>query len=170
MVWSVTVETDNGTNSDVLLWDSADAARQDVCAEIICLINDDIVDNDLDLTEPEIIAFVKKIEDLICTQQAYQTAIDAWNKESYDLGWDTKFSVYQERLFTSADADVPGFILYPEEAEADEDAEEISLPADVSSYQTSVPGATCRNCKVYNPDAYANKADGTYECYSCRTF
>jgi len=46
----------------------------------------------------------------------------------------------------------------------------LASPVQVPEYVATVSGATCRGpCGLHNEFAYANKPDGTYVCYSCRT-
>lgn len=46
----------------------------------------------------------------------------------------------------------------------------LASPTQVPEYIATVSGATCRGpCGTHNEFAYANKPDGTYVCYGCRT-
>jgi hypothetical protein len=61
------------------------------------------------------------------------------------------------------------FVALCDEEEVEEVEEEED--EDDSPFQATTPGATCRGSHAeYNPDAYADKRDGTYLCYQCKMF
>lgn len=167
-MWLLVFEdTENGDNGQSI-WDSQEAARQQAVSELL----DDIRDR-WDLSDPDVEKTARNINDLASVGD-YQAAIDSFNNENA-CGGGHFWSIIRREVHTLHDAApvtlIP-FIDDDDEEEADEDEEEDDPSCRQGvPYQATKPGATCRGpCGNYNPDAYADKSDGTHVCHQCKTF
>jgi hypothetical protein len=172
MVWILTWENPTDGETAVTVWDTDNAARKQACSEI----QDDIL-NGWDMTDYEAASQAKLINDAIARCN-YSRAMEYYNEWQSDRDYGTFYYVCEKSLLTPQDARDPDVFdedffeaLVSEDDDEDEEDEEEDEEVDDSPYQASVPGATCRGpCKSYNNMAYADKRDGTYCCYQCKTF
>lgn len=148
--------------NNATVWDSERAARQQAVSEIL----DDVRDWDMD--DPDIEKYAKDINDYASSGDL-EGAMDAYNEyngESYGGG--LFYSVSERVLLSLADAAPVTPLLFDDESEEEEEDDE---DGDDAPFVATTPGATCRGpCGNYNPDAYADRSDGTHLCYQCKTF
>ncbi len=169
-VWVLNWENSEDGNREITLWETQEAARQQACYEI-----QNAIESDWDMEDHDDANQAQLINEAIKSKK-YALAIEYWNEHESERDYGQFWSVCKKDVLALADASTPDihaddfFIaLCPEEE--DEEDEEEDEEVDDSPYQASIPGATCRGpCKSYNDMAYADKRDGTYCCYQCKTF
>ncbi len=166
-MWIIVHEDlDNAVNT-LTVWDDMDAALMDTCASIV-----HEVQTRFDMTDPLMQSDATIINDYIRLQN-YKDAIDHWNDCSNTYGIDVYWTVEHHYVNQAQSGRIPGLInLTPPPPPPP------TLPVVSANLQTctapalpaSSNGATCRGCQTHNEFAQADKPDGTYACYSCRTF
>lgn len=160
MVWIVDYEDMNSGDTATTVWRNEEAARKDVCANIINDINDG-----WDFSDQHSFDTAKQIEEAI-QKKRYELAISLWNdwSSTYDAG--IFWNVHEEMTHDDSSACTPGSIVWP-----DQDDDEVPATQPSGPFVATTPGATCRGpCGQWNEYAYADKADGTHVCYQCKTF
>lgn len=160
---------DNDINTTV--WDIEAHALISACADIL-----DSINNDWSLDDDEVRERAEAINDQI--HSAYSTGVNAkymeaihlYNEWQSDVDYDYQgfFSVYKRQVQNTPAS--LNYTVFPDPDQDDEDEEEeCDEEEEEESFLATVVGTTCRgSCSNYNPDAYADKPDGTYCCYSCR--
>lgn len=172
MVWIITWEKPSEGEHSVTVWTSERSALMQVCTEI-----QNTIECDWDMEDYDCASRAKRINDAIACGD-YRDAMSLYNDWEADSDYGCFYGVCEKASLTQQDAGTPTIFdesfftaLCPDDDGSDEDEEEDEEEVDESPYQATVAGATCRGpCGSYNDMAYADKRDGTYCCYQCKTF
>jgi hypothetical protein len=155
MVWVLQNNFTSGNN--ISLWSYKIDAEMSACREMLdnIQINWDLT-NQVNLDQASIINDFIKVQD-------YSGAIHYWNALQARLTNTSiaMYSVYESIILQNPFGPIPLTL--------GNELPDTSPGVIITPQIKSTPGATCRGpCKNYSPDAYANKPDGTYVCYSCK--
>lgn len=168
MVWLVEWSRGAGTaesETKVTCWSSEGDARMSACRNILSDIN-----KNWDLDDDDQRDSAKSINNL-CALGSLKEAISEyndWNANLDDYESQRFLHVHEEKVQTFSGGLCLLHISDPDDEE-DEEEDLASNHVEEEAYQASTPGATCRGpCGNYNPDAYADKRDGTHVCYQCK--
>lgn len=167
MVWVVEHIDYSLSHQDhvISVWDTEDAARKYVCAELMDILRQEVVNYPNNLKDPLFVQESLKISDHISNNR-YKEAICHWNSSllnTVPIHW----YVFPEQIRDESMTKVPvpfgpNFFVTSEKEESE--TQEVTK----EEFVASTPGATCRVCPDYNEYAYADQPDGTYVCRSCK--
>lgn len=150
---------------DYSVWESDKAAAKFACTMIA-----EVIDNEWDLSMPDMLAEAKEINKFIAGGD-YLEAVNYWNDSDVvsDRVYSHYYSIESTRIRKFGDAGSPEIMnLVPEDEQenlamttmANDDL--LGLPRLIES------GASCRTCHIPNEYATADQADGTYVCRGCK--
>ena len=98
-------------------------------------------------------------------KQALYIYNDVESDRDYGMFYYVSESIPQDFGTVPSGVDIP-----PEEEDDDDYDDDDADEEDDEPYLASDVGANCRGpCGNYYPDAYADRRDGTIECYQCRS-
>jgi hypothetical protein len=145
----------------VTLFVSEKDALSQACFDMMNVLTDH-----LNLSEEQDYEAAEEINGLIDSGD-YRGALRVWNDAQTTIYW----HVYEKPCIIGAQK--PNSILLgpfqSDEDEEDEKEVEAVPPTSPSAFMATTPGATCRGpCGNHNPDAYADRSDGTHVCYQCK--
>lgn len=162
-VWTLKEEDFNNGETDESVWSTGQAARKEAAAKI-----QDRIGQVWDLGDPDVHDVAVKINDAVSSGD-YTTAIRLYNDEEGNRNNSYFITVYDQILHDYDDASEPEVFNYDDEDEDEDEEESDDEDDDSSPFVATSPGAVCRGpCKAHSSDAYADRRDGTYECYQCK--
>jgi len=163
MVWIVELDRPGQCEVDIFVWDTERNALYAAAADILDCVRD------WDLSDYDAHERATDINNAVACGD-YRNAIQLYNdwESEQNQEYSQYFSVYERDIQTSRIT--PTLMLIPDlDSEEEEDEEDDDCEEENEPFEAAHPGATCRGpCNNYNPDAYADKYDGTYCCYQCR--
>lgn len=165
MVWILEWSYPYDSDSYIDIFDSEENALKQACADIVDHINetlDVIGDQEHNLLATDIQTYLDNNE--------YAKAVRYWNSSEVNCDNDHSqyWNVYEREVKTISDLVTIGSIHLPDQ-DIDYEDEDSKTTAKENIFIATECGAKCRCCINYNEYAYADKSDGTYECYSCRS-
>jgi hypothetical protein len=173
-VWILECKIPGEGDTYVTVWESPDAAYKQACAEIQQIIKDEWKLPSTAVSKTEA---AEAINQLVADAH-YLKAVEYWN--NCDLNSDTEGAVFyysnrrRVKEYLAADephvfsADTFGNTVIAMASPDKKDCGDCANCDCDKPYQATVPGATCRKCDKVSPDAYADKADGTFKCWQCK--
>lgn len=172
MVWALEWSYPYDADSFVSIWDTQEYALKQACAEIIRHMN-----ATLDFTDEACKDTAVEFQRLIDNNE-YLKAVKYWNSSDVNCDGDHSqyWNVSEKKILDDSNIIALYRISLPDEDESEEDEEDNSSISSSSednrpkSFVATKCGATCRGCKQYNEYAYADNADDTYHCYSCKSY
>ncbi len=147
----------SGLNDNyITVWNTLEEAYQQVCAEILTSIS-----NEWDLTDPDCQDIVRDINDAFLNNN-YEEVISLYNNWENRNDYPQNWSVCKSSIKTNPKQ---GTVILLNHSDS-----EGEIPNNQVIFQANSAGATCRGCGNFNEHAYADRADGSFHCYQCRTF
>lgn len=168
MVWIIHWHCPHTGESDISVWASQQDALRQACNEVLV----DVIGSAWDLSDPATLIAAKHINELV-SKGSYEAALDEYHYEqdnACSFSGDEQYWDILERD-ENTHPKPPTLLTFANGQDDDEDEEDerdITI-REVAIFVATIPGATCRGpCKNHSPDAYADKADGTFVCYQCK--
>ena len=168
-VYTLTYQDYNSGDRNVTVWSDELSAQKQAVVELLDYISDTWT-----LTDQETRDVAVRINDL-AKQGAYISAMEEYERWELNkahgpdgISW----SIESTDLNSQFNVTPMTFIDFTPPADEEEDKSywNPNLVNPPGAYQPTTCGATCRGtCTAWNEYAWADRADGTYVCYSCKS-